>query len=212
MDGDDVIAADEQVHLGGRQPFGVLAGDGGVGHQQQVSLEFVGLGTSLAVGRVLQREGVQAELVDQHGDLRRPRILHVHPDDVVGLEDVVVDLGGRHAALEAHAGQACHRLDAVRPVRRRPSTRALPLILGHPFLLAAAGDLSRPHIGPVTPPLRHPRLAELDEGRLEAADGLFERRPNPAPRSPQFCSRPSVSRRLRRLGRPPGPRSCPRTP
>src|SRR5262249_21660574 len=103
---------------------------------QQVALELLDLRTAPAVRGVLQRQRVEAELVNEHHQLRGPRVLDIHPDDVVSLPDVVMDLAGRHAALEAHAAQARYRPESTRPLRRLDLFRTFSLILGHPHPLA----------------------------------------------------------------------------
>ena len=157
------------------------------------------------MGRVLQRQGVEAELVAQHGQLRRPRVLHVHPDDVVGLLDVVVDLVGRDAALEAHAAQARHRLDPRRARRRaRHVVPALPLVPCHrpssPRPEARAGRM------PPRRPRRYatpawPNLARAGVSRPMASS----RAAQAASASPQSCSRPADLQAAGRLGGRRGP-------
>ena len=173
----------------------VLAGDRRVGYQQGVALVFVQLRTTLTLECALERRRVDAEFVAQHGEFRRPRVLRVYPDDVVGFLDILMDLGGRDAAVEAD-----HR-----PGMPRTLSRGVPG--GEPAILSRISRCSRaiapPRRGRMPEPAASRNLthvattpAWLSFARAGVSAAMASSRAAQADStSPQFSSGPPFSRR-----------------
>jgi hypothetical protein len=116
-DGEDVVRADEDVHLAYLQLVGRRELDG-VEDDEQGAAVFLDLRPLVAVARVLGRELVQVELLLHLEHFLVARVLHRHPDEDARLLQVVADLAPVDVrelaaflvddAVDEHGGGRCY--------------------------------------------------------------------------------------------------------
>jgi hypothetical protein len=124
--GDEVPLRREDSELGGDQLPRVMVEADGVQRDEDVVVVMVELGALPLVQCVLDRERVEAELLGDDRELFLGRLADVHPDDRVGLFEVVGDDGRVEVLVGARAVAVEPRADHAMTVRRRAPISAHP--------------------------------------------------------------------------------------